>query len=82
MDFVHGKDWAVAHGNKSGISQHAYKSMQTNDKIVWNFPFELTFKTNDIAGWPKVILSLTARDFFGRDVICGYGVMHVPTQPG
>mmetsp|Transcript_16640 Transcript_16640/g.28355 ORF Transcript_16640/g.28355 Transcript_16640/m.28355 type:complete len:98 (+) Transcript_16640:328-621(+) len=37
---------------------------------------------NDVAGWPRIILSLTARDFFGRDTICGYGIMHVPTQPG
>ena len=25
---------------------------------------------------------LTSRDFLGRDIICGYGVMHVPTSPG
>lgn len=29
-----------------------------------------------------MILQFTSRDFLGRDVICGYGVIHVPTQPG
>lgn len=28
------------------------------------------------------MLTFTARDFLGRDVICGYGVTNVPTQPG
>ena len=27
-------------------------------------------------------MTFTARDFLGRDVICGYGVTNVPTQPG
>lgn len=29
-----------------------------------------------------MILTFSQRDFLGRDVICGYGVTHVPTQPG
>lgn len=35
-----------------------------------------------MSGWPQIILTFTSRDFLGRDVICGYGVTHVPTQPG
>ncbi len=27
-------------------------------------------------------MTFTSRDFIGRDVICGYGVTNVPTQPG
>jgi len=27
-------------------------------------------------------LTFTSRDFLGRDIICGYGVTNVPTQPG
>jgi hypothetical protein len=29
-----------------------------------------------------MILTFHSRDFLGRDVICGYGVTNVPTQPG
>jgi len=36
----------------------------------------------NISGWPKLTLNFFARDFWGRDVVCGYGVTHVPTQPG
>ena len=53
--------------------------MQTNERIVFNFPFEMLYRMNDISGWPKIVLSLTSRDFFGRDIVCGYGVIHLPT---
>jgi len=35
-----------------------------------------------VSGWPQIVLTFTSRDFFGRDVICGYGTTHIPTQPG
>ena len=81
-DFCAGMEFEARYGNTTGISQHAYKSMQTNDRVVWNFPFELLYRMNDISGWPRICLMLTCRDFLGRDIICGYGVMHVPTQVG
>lgn len=49
---------------------------------MWNYPFELAFKSFNISGYPQLILTLTTRDFLGRDQICGYGITHVPTQPG
>ena len=49
---------------------------------MWNFPFELTYRSYNVSGWPQIILRFTSRDFLGRDVICGYGVTNVPTQPG
>lgn len=82
FDMLHGLDWHIDSGNITGVSQHAYKSMQTNDRVVWNYPFEMTYRFNDVPGWPKVCLTLTCRDFWGRDVICGYGIMHVPTFSG
>ena len=56
--------------------------MSTNDRVIWNFPFELSYGMTDVTGWPKICLTLTCRDFLGRDTICGYGVMHCPTQTG
>ena len=38
--------------DKDGVSQHAYKSQQMNRRIVWNFPFETTFRSFNITGWP------------------------------
>lgn len=50
--------------------------------MVWNFPFEIVYRSYGIFGWPQLVLTFTSRDFWGRDVICGYGVTNVPTQPG
>lgn len=50
--------------------------------MVWNYPFEFIYRSFNVAGWPKITLTFTSRDFLGRDVICGYGVTHIPTQPG
>ena len=69
-------------GNKSGVSQQAYKSQQTNRRVVWNYPFEVCFRGYNVSGWPQIKLTFTKRDYLGRDVICGYGVTHLPTQPG
>eukprot|EP00347_Sterkiella_histriomuscorum_P007499 403348687 len=67
---------------RSGVSQHSYKSQQTNRRVVWNYPFELAFSSTNVSGWPQIVLTMTNRDFFGRDQICGYGTVHIPTQPG
>lgn len=51
-DFIAGADWHIVEGNRSGVSQHAYKSQQTNRKVVWNYPFELAFRAHNVSGWP------------------------------
>ena len=81
-DFIAGTDWNIVEGNRTGVSQHAYKSQQTNRKVVWNYPFEIAFRANNVSGWPQIVLTVTNRDFLGRDQVCGYGTVHVPTQPG
>jgi B9 domain-containing protein 1 len=35
-----------------------------------------------VTGWPHLVLTLTSRDFLGRDVISGYSILNLPTQPG
>lgn len=79
---IGGQDWQIHSGTKSGVSQHAYKSQQTNRRVVWNFPFEVCYRSFNVSGWPQLKLTFTKRDYLGRDVICGYGVTHLPTQPG
>lgn len=81
-DFLAGEDWALVEGNRSGVSQHSYKSQQTNKRIVWNYPFELIFRSYNVSGWPQIVMTFTSRDFLGRDVVRAYGTTHIPTQPG
>lgn len=51
-DFIAGTDWSIVEGNRTGVSQHAYKSQSTNRKVVFNYPFELAFRAHNVSGWP------------------------------
>jgi len=82
FDFISGTEWSIIEGNRTGVSQHAYKSQSTNRRVVWNYPFEIAFKSLNVSGWPQIVVTLTNRDYLGRDQVCGYGTVHVPTQPG
>lgn len=53
-----------------------------NKRIVWNFPFELTYSSLNVSGWPQLVVYLSGKDMFGREVVEAYGTIHVPTQPG
>eukprot|EP00955_Chlamydomonas_euryale_P082093 363670-Chlamydomonas_euryale.AAC.5 len=50
--------------------------------MVWNFPLDVTYKSTNAFGWPQLIVAVYGLDAFGRDVIKGYGCMHLPTSPG
>lgn len=45
-------------------------------------PFEVGFRSRNPYGWPQLILTLVCPDFLGREIIKGYGIVHIPTQPG
>lgn len=81
-DFVHGPEWELIHGQKSGGSQMAFKARGSNKRLVWNFPFNLGFRSTNPKGWPQVIVTCIGGDFLGREVVKGYANGHVPTQPG
>jgi B9 domain-containing protein 1 len=53
-----------------------------NQVAVWSFPIEITFKSTNIFGWPQIVVSVYGLDAFGRDVIRGYGCIHLPRHPG
>ena len=80
--FIYENPWSVEKGNTIGVSQHSYKSQGINKRVVWNFPFEVSFKSNKIENWPQIILYCSEKDFAGREVIAAYGSVHIPTQPG
>jgi B9 domain-containing protein 1 len=51
-------------------------------KIVWNIPFDISFETTFLAGWPQMIVILYGTDFFGRSLVRGYGNVHLPSTSG
>ncbi len=50
--------------------------------MVWNMPFELSYRSTNPSGWPQIVLTCISPNFFGKETIKGYGVVHVPTTPG
>uniref|UniRef100_A0A674HB22 B9 domain-containing protein 1 n=1 Tax=Taeniopygia guttata TaxID=59729 RepID=A0A674HB22_TAEGU len=69
-------------GLEEGISQITSKSSVSPTTLVWNFPIDITFKSTNPFGWPQIVLSVYGPDFFGHDVVRGYGAVHVPFVPG
>lgn len=80
--YVAGTDWSIVAGPEEGISQMAKKSLDERQLIVLNFPLDVTFKSTNPFGWPQLVISCYGSDAFGKDVIRGYGAVHVPPIPG
>lgn len=74
--------WKVVNGMKTGISQIASSFSSDNKRIVWNMPFEITFETTDLSGWPQIVFVLEGSDFFGRSAVRAYGNLHLPCSTG
>ena len=51
-------------------------------KVVWNFPIDISYKSTNAFGWPQIIISVYGMDYMSRDVIKGYGRVHIPIAPG
>lgn len=81
-EISYGVDWTVVNGSTSGQSQQACQGENASNLFVWNFPFEIGFKSNNPTGWPQVVISIYGPDFWGREVIKAYGLVHIPTTPG
>jgi hypothetical protein len=43
---------------------------------------DVTYKATNAFGWPQVVISVYGVDALGRDVIQGYGCIHLPTCAG
>eukprot|EP00877_Chromochloris_zofingiensis_P007438 jgi/Chrzof1/2948/Cz12g05150.t1 len=82
FEIIAGEDWQLLDGMENGITQVARQAAGPDKHLVWNFPIDVTYKSTNAFGWPQVIVSVYGVDAFGRDVIKGYGSIHVPTCAG
>ncbi len=81
--FHFGNDWNIASGLDTGLSQTGCKNnSRPEEPIAWNFPVDITFKSTNVFGWPRIALSVYGIDFLGRDVIRGYGSVLIPLSSG
>ncbi|XP_061568513.1 B9 domain-containing protein 1 [Cololabis saira] len=79
--YVYGHDWAPTTGLEEGITQITCKSSHSQ-RLIWNFPLEITFKSTNPSGWPQLVVSVYGPDVFGNDVVRGYGATHIPITAG
>lgn len=49
---------------------------------MWNLPLDIIYKTTNVFGWPRLVITVASIDMFARDVLVGYGSLMVPTVPG
>lgn len=58
--FVSGPDWRVMQGVDHGYSQIAQRGASSglNKSVVWNFPIDVTWKSTNPHGWPRLIISV------------------------
>ncbi|KAH0950664.1 hypothetical protein HN011_001044 [Eciton burchellii] len=77
-----GPEWSVVAGIEEGLTQMCKCSNDPRNLAVWNFPLDITFKGTTAHGWPQLVMSIYGLDFFGHDVIRGYGRCHLPLEAG
>eukprot|EP00040_Diaphanoeca_grandis_P017208 m.89457 g.89457 ORF g.89457 m.89457 type:complete len:332 (-) comp26298_c0_seq1:103-1098(-) len=80
--FSYGTDWQVIAGIQEGMTQVTRKASSSSDLFTWNFPIDVTFKSTNPFGWPRIYLQVYGLDTFGREVVRGYGSTNLPLTAG
>ncbi|CAH8619997.1 unnamed protein product [Schistosoma mattheei] len=80
--FATGQDWTKLTGLDEGMTQTSIKGVGCNDQNNFNFPIDISWKSTNPFGWPQIVLHAYGVDVFGKDVLRGYGAVHVPMKIG
>jgi B9 domain-containing protein 1 len=56
--------------------------MESTDEVIWNFPIDITFKSTNVHGWPRIAITVYGADYLGRDIVRGYSSCLVPLSAG
>ena len=81
-EIVSGKDWDLVEGYKKGHSQGATMNYLLGDKVTWNLPFNVMYRTLEITGWPKLVIKLESTEGDYKKFIKGYASCIFPVTPG
>lgn len=81
FDYYVGTDWSIAMNSSDGKTTQTTKLTKEN-RCVWNYPIDVSFKTSKPSGWPQVIFAVWGHNRFGKDMVVGYGATHIPTTSG
>jgi B9 domain-containing protein 1 len=77
---VSGSDWMVSKGSSQDTTMTAVTSGK--GLAVFNHPISLAMQSSNIAGWPRIVVTIFGLDFMKRKVVKGYGLCSLPVTPG
>ncbi len=87
--FEYGHDWEITKPTgvdqvtiENGITQVSLRKSGNQPLYVWNFPIEIAFRSTNISGWPKLILTIAESNGKSKYKPIGYGWIHIPLSPG
>lgn len=82
ISILAGPDWTMTSGNDFRVTQISRYTVDVygRKRFVWNQPISISYKTNDIYGWPQLVISIYYFDSFGNDQLLGYGSIHLAQQ--
>lgn len=55
--------YSFSQGLDTGLSQIAQRAGGQDTAVVWNFPIDVTFKSTNAFGWPRIALSVSCSGF-------------------
>ncbi|CAH8647168.1 unnamed protein product [Heterobilharzia americana] len=76
--FTCGQDWIKVAGIDEGMTQTSIKGCGCNRQNNLNFPIDISWKSTNPFGF----LHAYGIDIFGKDVVRGYGAVHIPMKIG
>lgn len=74
-------EWIVQQGSNSGESQTCEVSGYTGEAVV-NQPINVIFQTQELEGWPQLLIEVWDKSDEGVKGLLGCGTVWVPTKPG
>ncbi|KAI3633053.1 hypothetical protein MIR68_009128 [Amoeboaphelidium protococcarum] len=85
--FEWGTNWNLIQGTENCITQQAQMSSVSifggKEAVnVFNQPIDLAFTSQNVFGWPQIVISVHGPDMLQRDVVRGYGAAYLPRQSG
>ncbi|XP_050346567.1 B9 domain-containing protein 1 [Nymphalis io] len=80
-EVVWGLDWDPISGLFTGTSQMA-RSGRDPEKVIFNMPVEMVLGSTNVFGWPQLVVTVRAKNFFSGDTLCGYALFLLPPVAG
>ncbi|XP_046959961.1 B9 domain-containing protein 1 [Vanessa cardui] len=81
FEVVWGIDWDPKSGLCTGTSQMARPGSDP-EKVIFNMPVEMVLGSTNVFGWPQLVVTVRAKNFFSGDTLRGYALFLLPPVAG